>query len=268
MNSPVIHVIFRACDLVNAVNKQPRPFNYSKAELIKICFKSLYAAVQCVPHTITVLGDKLSDEMINFFTAYDVTFSNGNYGNDESIRQSLYAALKLENDNDWVYFCEDDYLHRAETFLYIANLIVEQANIYPGKRRLGLLSSVLYFRKPGIAIHPTDYPDRYWPKDRTQHFIFHTSDCHWRQVANTTFTFLMQVKDIKKHKAKILRASRNANDAYLSKVLYGKNHFIGKLLCVSPLPGLAAHMHINTMPPLVNWKEIADKFSEKGKPVL
>jgi hypothetical protein len=263
MSHPVIHIIFRACDLVNAVNKQPRPFNYSKAELIKICFKSLYAAAQSVPHTITVLGDKLSDEMIDFFTAYNITFSNGNYGNDESIRQSLYAALKLENDNDWVYFCEDDYLHKPETFLYIANLIEAQGKIHPGKRRLRLLSSVLYFSKPGIAIHPTDYPDRYWPKDRSQHFIFHTGDCHWRQVANTTFTFLLQVRDVKKYRSVIKRASVNANDAYLSKALYGKSHFFGKLLCLSPLPGLTAHMHINTMPPLVNWEEVAEQFSEK-----
>jgi hypothetical protein len=260
IKSPVIHIIFRTCDLVSAVNKQPRPFNYSKVELIKVCFKSLYAAVQSVPHTITILGDKLSEELIDFFATYNVTLSNGNYGNDESIRQSLYAALKIENDNDWVYFCEDDYLHRPETFLYIANLIAQRENIYPRKRKFGLSS--LSSQHPGIAIFPSDYPDRYWPKDRTQHFIFHTSDCHWRQVANTTFTFLMQVRDVKKYKVQIMRASKNANDAYLSRALFGKNHFLGKLLCVSPLPGLTAHMHVNTMTPLVNWEEIAQLNSE------
>jgi hypothetical protein len=262
-SSPVIHIIFRTCDVVNAVNHQPRPFNYSKAELIKICFKSLYAAAQHVPHTITVLGDKLSDEMIDFFAAYNVAFSNGNYGNDESIRQSLYAALKLENENDWVYFCEDDYLHSANTFTYISNLIADQASMFPGKRKVGFLSSVLYFRKPGIAIFPSDYPDRYWPKDRAQHFIFQTKDCHWRQVANTTFTFLMQVKDVRKYQSVIKRASVHANDAYLSSALYGKRHFIGKLLCLSPMPGLTAHMHLHTMPALVNWEALAKSFSEK-----
>jgi hypothetical protein len=256
-----INVIFRACDKVNAVNKQPRPFGLEKDELIKICFKSLYASIQQVPHTITVLGDKLSAGMMSFFSDYDVNLSNGDYGNDASIRKSLETALRFSNDEEWIYFCEDDYLHRPETFLYIANLINEQSNVYPGKRSLGLLSSIIYFAKPNLAIFPSDYPDRYWPKDRTQHYIFHTRDCHWRQVANTTFTFLMQVKDVKKYKQTILSASKNANDGYLSKTIFGKHHFVGKLLCLSPMPGLTAHMHVNTLPPLVNWKEIVEKYS-------
>lgn len=262
MKLPTINIIFRACDKVNAVNNQPRPFGLDKTELIKRCFKSLYASVQYVPHTITVLGDKLSEGMIEFFSAYPVKLSNGDYGNDESIRQSIRVALAFTNEEEWIYFCEDDYLHRTETFLYIADLINEKENIYPGKRKIGLLSSLIYFKKPGLAIFPSDYPDRYQPRDRSQHFIFHTKNCHWRQVANTTFTFLMQVKDVKKFSPVLLKAAKNANDAYLSNKIFGKQNFNGKLLCVSPMPGLTAHMHIHTMPPLIDWKNISDSYAD------
>jgi hypothetical protein len=262
MKQPVINVIFRACDVVNAVNKQPRPFDLDKFSLIKLCFKSLYHSIQDVTHTITVLGDKLSPDMMAFFSGYNVQLSNGSYGNDASIRATVEKAL-LFDDDEWVYFCEDDYLHRPETFRFIAGLLINKENIRPRKRKWGLFSSSIYFSHPGLVVFPSDYPDRYELKDRDQHFIFHTEDCHWRQVANTTFTFLMQVKDIKKYKKILLKASVGANDGYLSKKLFGKNNFIGRSLCVSPIPSLTAHMHINTLPPLIDWRAVADNVPVK-----
>ena len=120
-----MHIIFRTCDVVNAVNNSPRPFGLDKKNLIKVCFKSLYYSAQAIPHTITVLGDKLSSEMVDFFKDYNVNFSNGSYGNDESIRQCLNIAIGLP-ENEWVYFCEDDYLHQPDAFRIIANLIAEK----------------------------------------------------------------------------------------------------------------------------------------------
>ena len=75
-------IIFRACDSVNAVNKNPRPFNLSKSELIKICFLSLIDSLQGIDHRIIVLGDKLSEDMINFFKSYKLDLILGSYGND------------------------------------------------------------------------------------------------------------------------------------------------------------------------------------------
>jgi hypothetical protein len=259
MQKPMFRVIFRACDLVNAVNKQPRPFNLSKADLIRVCFKSLCASLQPVPHTITVLGDKLSNEMMDFFASYPVELSNGDYGNDESIRQSVTKALSFNNEEDWIYFCEDDYLHRPESFQYISNLVGIKDSIVPGKLKSSF-KSMLSDKKPGIAIFPPDYPDRYWPSDLTQHFVFHSEDCHWRQVNNVTFTFIMQLKHVKKYRTQLMKSSVNANDGYLSKVVFGKHHFINKLLCLSPLPGLSSHMHVNTMTPLVDWKKVIEIY--------
>lgn len=262
MMIPTIHVIFRVCDVVNAVNKQPRPFNLSKADLIKICFKSLYKSIQNVPHTITVLGDKLSPEMVLFFDSYNVKFSNGNYGNDASIRKSLEIALDFENDNDWIYFCEDDYLHRVETFSFILNAIKMKSHFSPTNLKSRFLFLMQKKDVPNIAIFPCDYPDRYLPNDRTQHFIFHTNDCHWRQVANTTFTFLLQLKDVRKYKDVILAASNNADDAYLSKMLFGINDFKNKLLCIAPMPSLTAHMHVDILPPLIDWQSMIEKIND------
>lgn len=251
-----IHVIFRACDAVSAVNNNPRPFNLSKREIVMACFKSMLASIQDYDHTITVLGDKLSPELMDFFLAYDVQLSNGSYGNDESIRQSIKKSLEF-TDNDWVYFCEDDYLHTPNCFMHIKNLLNERERIYFSKKNL-----LFKYEKhhPEIAIHPPDYPDRYRNKPRDRGFLFHSSTCHWRQVANSTFTLMMQVKSIRKFERQLIKSSIGANDRYLSESIYGTNDFRNKLLCLSPVPGLANHMHRDTVTPLVDWKSILEKY--------
>ncbi|MVO10615.1 hypothetical protein GOQ30_15685 [Flavobacterium sp. TP390] len=266
-----INVIFRSCDIVNAVHNAPRPFDLDKKTLIKICFKSLYNSLKDYDYTITVLGDNLSDEMKQFFSKFDLKLIEGVYGNDKSIRETIKIAEQF-NDDEWVYFCEDDYLHKPEAFQYIIDLIKNKERIVPGKikikqllrkREITLLSIKRFFSKPNLIIHPCDYPDRYNLKYLSKNFIYHTDLCHWRQITDTTFTFVMQVKDVKKKKKVLLKSSYRANDRYLSKKMYGRSFFFKKFLCLSPLPSLSTHMHVETMSPLVNWKVLVDKISKE-----
>ncbi|MCL9769475.1 hypothetical protein NAT47_03510 [Flavobacterium sp. HXWNR69] len=263
-----INIIFRSCDVVNAVHNAPRPFDLDKKTLIKICFKSLHNAIKNYNYSITILGDNLSEEMKSFFKEFDVNLIEGIFGNDESIRQTIKIAEQF-NDEEWVYFCEDDYLHRPETFQYIIDLIENRDSVFPAsikikkllrKREITLLSLKRFFKKPAIVIHPCDYPDRYKFQYLTKNFIFLSRFCHWRQVSDTTFTFLMQVKDVKRKKNILLKSSNSANDRYLSKNLYGTTFFFKKLLCVSPIPSLSTHMHIETMSPLFDWEKLKDKL--------
>jgi hypothetical protein len=263
-----INIIFRSCDLVNAVHNAPRPFNLDKKTLIKVCFKSLFNALQGFSYRIIVLGDNLSDEMKCFFLGFDLELIEGVFGNDESIRQTIQIATQF-NDDEWVYFCEDDYLHTKDAFEKIVSLIEGKDAISPGevqfkqllrKRELTLFSFKRYFSKPNLVIFPCDYPDRYNLKYAAKNFIFHTSNSHWRQISDTTFTFLMQVKDVKKKKKFLLKSANKANDRYLSKALYGKSFFYSKLLCVSPLPSLSSHMHIETMSPLMDCKKLVEEL--------
>lgn len=267
-NSIKINVIFRSCDAVNAVHNAPRPFNLDKKTLIKVCFKSLYNSLQGFNYNIVILGDNLSQEMKDFFLKFDVKLIEGVFGNDASIRETIKIAENFQDD-EWVYFCEDDYLHRENTFDQVVNLIENKDNIIPAKiqfkqllrkREITLLSIKRYFTKPSLVIHPCDYPDRYNLKYASKNFIFHTQKGHWRQITDTTFTFLMEVKELKKHKKTLLKSSNRANDRYLSKNLYGKSFFFNKLMCVSPMPSLTTHMHIETMSPLVNWEQIVTEL--------
>lgn len=262
--SPKINIIFRSCDAINAVHNSPRPFGLDKKTLIKVCFKSLYNSAQGHNYTIIVLGDNLSEEMKEFFRQFDLELIEGVFGNDASIRETIKIAQSF-NDDEWVYFCEDDYLHKKEAIGNIINLIENKDNILPSKiqykqllrkREVVLFSFKRYFTKPNLVIHPCDYPDRYDIKHATKNFIFHTQKSHWRQIFDTTFTFLIEAKEVKRNKKTLIKASFRANDRYLSKNLFGKSFFYNKLLCVSPMPSLSTHMHKETMSPIVNWEEL------------
>lgn len=257
-----INVIFRSCDAVNAVNNSPRPFNLDKKTLIKICFKSLLNALEGVNYKMIVIGDNLSKETRDFFLKFDIELIEGVFGNDKSILESIKIAETI-NKKEWIYFCEDDYLHSKNSFDKIINLIKVKDTIVPGriklnqllrKRTISLFSFKRYFIKPNLVIHPCDYPDRYTIKYATKNFIFHTNDSHWRQISNTTFTFLIEAKEFIKHKKTFIRSSKRANDGYLSATLFGRSFFFSKLLCVSPIPSLSTHMHQETMSPVIDWE--------------
>jgi hypothetical protein len=258
MSEPKYNVIFRTCDSVQAL-RGARPFGLDKRTLIQICFLSLHGALRGFPHRIHVLGDKLSPEIEEFFGAYaerdsSITISNGDYGNDESIRQSISLALSFPDD-EWVYFCEDDYLHQPYTFVRIDELIRNRSEALlfrPGRRFMRLLFRNIE-QKP-LFIHPTDYPDRYDPGHRQFSLIFMTKSCHWRQISSTTFTFLGEVKSLKKYERHLRESATGARDDHLSRHLFSHVVFRGRGLCVSPIPGLATHMTDGVMTPFVDWE--------------
>jgi hypothetical protein len=266
-----INIIYRACDVVNAVNKDPRPFGFDKTTLVKICFKSLYNSIQGYNYKLIVLGDKLSAELRAFFLRFDVEIIEGDYGNDNSIREAFTIAQKFD-ENEWVYFCEDDYLHTPDFFKKSITLVKENGSIKPGKiqfkirlrkQYLNLITIPRFFTPPAIVIHPCDYPDRYTEKGLLKSFIFTTSDSHWRQVPSTTFTFMIKCSDLKKHYKKCMRAAHRANDQYLSAKLYGKTFFFNKLLCLSPVPSLASHMHVSTLSPMMEHNKLVEDIKKE-----
>jgi len=250
-------VIFRACDAVQSL-RNPRPYGLDKKTLIKICFLSLVDALKEVNHEIFIMGDKLSDEMMDFFGQHKVTLTNGVYGNDESIRMTFRQALKYD-DNDWVYFCEDDYLHQPHAFKYIDEFITNREEIMAYEPRRAIFKLfVRGLNKKDLFIHPPDYPDRYHRDWKRHSFIFLSKYCHWRQISHTTFTFMAQVKSLKKVEKHLFHSAHTAHDGYLSRKLYGRLLFNGRGIAVSPIPGLASHMHEHTMTPHVDWQNLIE----------
>lgn len=265
-SEPHYLILFRTCDVVHSLHNAPRPFGLDKRTLIKICFLSLYEAVQGYNYTIHILADKLSDELTAFFQRFPVQITHGSWGNDDSIRESFRVADTAKPD-DWVYFCEDDYLHTPDSFKILTDLIVNRKEVFGYKpRRLSLEILVNTSTQP-LIIHPPDYPDRYKPRYRRFSLLFVSSYAHWRQITNTTFTFLCEGKTVQKYRRILAKSAKNANDAYLSRRLFGGLLFFGKALCISPLKGISTHLHEGVMTPLVDWQAIHDAMQVKLKSI-
>lgn len=267
------NIIFRACDIVNAVNKSPRPFDLEKGQLIKLCFLSLVESLKDLDFKIIVIGDKLSEGMIAFFNCFEVELHLGNFGNDASFREALKIVSKIPND-EWIYFCEDDYLHVPHAFEFIDHFLDERDSLFKRKKNFFNLFPELNLKNKDLYIFPPDYPDRYDPGNRQSSLILFSSDCHWRQVSNITLTFLTKSSTIKKHNSLFKKASVKAREGSLgnadrknSRRLFGilGLSFLSSSVCFSPIPGLSTHMHRDTMTPLVDWEKLVLEYTPKAE---
>lgn len=257
-------VIFRACDAVAAVHKTPRPFQLDKRSLVQICFLSLLDALEGHEYRIHVIGDRLSDELVGFFEAFaGVSLENRELSNALSLERAMSLALESE-DEEWVYFCEDDYLHVPGAFDVIDDLVTNRHQ-YLGyrprsrymRRRVDLLEDAALF------LFLPDYPDRYQAKRRQPSLVFQTQHCHWRQVDRTTGSFMGRAGDLRQYRDVLFRFAASCDDGYLSRKLYGGRSFRGRGLCVSPLPALATHMHEGTMSAFHDWGKICAGYRER-----
>ena len=118
------NILLRACDKVESVHKVKRPFNLNKLQTIKVSFYSMYQSLQGSQYQITIIGDDLSQELIDFLGDFDgVVVHNTKLGSaSRSLQKQITMALDVPSD-EWVYMCEDDYLHSPKAFKYISEFI-------------------------------------------------------------------------------------------------------------------------------------------------
>jgi len=262
------HVLFRACDKIESVHKVARPYGMSKTEIIKVSFYSMYQAIQSEEYLFTIIGDDLSTELLDFFKTFDnVVIDNENLGSaSKSLQKQIDLALKIPDD-EWVYMCEDDYLHTSYSFKYISEFIENKTQYLQtsGKKKNYMNRIIGDLKDTPIIIHTPDYPDRYDPPWKRLSFIFLSKHCHWRQISNTTHTFLLESSTIKRFEKYIKESAVGPSDSKLSKKVYGRIFFKNKALCISPIHGLSTHMTEGVMTPLVSWSKVCQNNIDEMK---
>jgi hypothetical protein len=151
---------------------------------------------------------------------------------------ALDEALKL-NDNEVVYFVENDYLHKLEADIILCE----------GIRELGSDYVALY-----------DHPDKY--QDGANPYVegggevtkvFLSNSCHWKLTNSTTMTFAAKVKTLKEDE-EILRSftsGTHPNDFHIFLALRDKGRSL-----ITPLPGYATHGETAWLSPLCQWEKI------------
>ncbi len=253
------NILFRACDKVESVHNASRVFGLNKIQTIKVCFYSMYQALQENQYQFTIIGDDLSTELLDFFNKFNnVIVDNEKLGSAaKSLQKQIDIALSIPDD-EWVYMCEDDYLHSPQAIKYISEFIENKEKyLKTSSKKKNYMNRIIGdLSNTSLIIHTPDYPDRYMPPWKRLSFIFLSKYCHWRQITNTTHTILLKSSTIKKFEKHIKDSAVGPSDAKLSGKVYGRFFFKNKALCISPIKGLSSHMHEGVMTPLVDWKEI------------
>ena len=251
-------VVLRVCETVEAVNQLPRPWGLSKRQTILLTLRSLVASLEAadIEYGIYVVEDGISDALGDELSkCAEAIISTDVQGVCGSLSKSYEVAQDF-SDGDWVYFCEDDYLHRGVCMQYIDELL---------SRATEYLQS---YDRELLFIHPCDYPDRYCRPDPFTglsddgYSIFRSGLCHWREVPSATYTWLMRAEVLRRHAALFRdnidhHARFGTGDQYWGEVVFQRED----ALCISPLPSLSTHLHEGVMSPLIDWKAEAARFN-------
>lgn len=219
-------------------NADNKPFaDGDKGTLMGVCLTSfLESCQQANVHTdLTILLDGCPshwEDVVRSIAGQErvVVTELGGIGNRPSFLEQLEMVLTVQDD-ELVYFAEDDYLYRPEAIsklLYV--YAMEKADSF----------FTLY-----------DHPDRYFrddDRDMVQRIKL-AGAWHWRTVESTTMTFGASGGLIKAT-ADIIRDHACEGRQMWYPLLDEGYDLWG------PVPSLATHVHEGMLAPCVDWDEI------------
>jgi len=153
---------------------------------------------------------------------------------------ALDEALKMD-DNDTVYFLENDYLHKPNS-----RAIIEEGF------ELGAKFVSLY-----------DHPDKYLSPDKGGNpyceggaedtRVYLTDSVHWKITNSTTMTFASQVSTLRENEGTLRTWTSGTHPDDFQMFLELR---YAKQLLVTPIPGYATHGETAWLSPLTDWSKI------------
>ena len=265
-------VIFRSCTSVNmltqnkkrlfdknkseytfrSLNSIIKSLNFSKKTFSKISFDIVIIDYNSKTEDIDKIKNLLKKSNIkNSIINLDINEFTSNIkkinAKNENVTQyqisnmcNIHKSLLVANNQstDLVYFVEDDYIHKIETF---------NEMIFSYER----ISSQL---NQELILCPIDYPYLYTKTEPST--IFLGSNKHWRRIDETLCTFCTSKILINKYWEKFVAMCEFEHYPFEQPLheIY-KNEY-----CLSPIPSLAIHCtNINSifgLSPNIDWKEI------------
>jgi hypothetical protein len=140
------------------------------------------------------------------------------------------------NDDDIIYFLEDDYLHK------------------PGWVGI-LLDGFNYIEADYYTLY--DHPNKYYPEliDKFPTHLFTSPTAHWRTTVSTTNTYACRFKTLKKHfdihvqYCDLVAKWVKDHDKFTHLWNVGSN-------LISCVPGYSTHVEENMLSPITDWSKI------------
>jgi len=220
-------------------------YNKVKPEYInnENCLKNALNVFPWTEHDWSIIADNTSEatnDMIQKYISRDhIHYVSVGHGAG-TFNLALTEALQYD-ENEIVYFIENDYLHKPNSF----EILLEGF-------KLGADYISLY-----------DHPDKYMNNGGNPYIeyggevtrVMLSESCHWKLTNSTTMTFAAKVKTLYEDE-EILREWTNTthpNDFQMFLALRNKNKAL-----ITPIPGYATHGETAWLSPLTNWNDISN----------
>lgn len=194
-------------------------------------------------HDIQIIADNCSEQTLAMIGRYidPINIEKVSVGHGAgTFNIALDKALKW-NDDEIVYFVENDYLHKQQS----PKILNEGLN-------LGA-SFVSLYDHPDKYLDPSKGGNPFCEGGAEDTRVYLTDSCHWKITNSTTMTFTSTVATLKRTEP-ILRkwtVGKHPHDFQMFLELREQNE-----LLVTPLPGYATHGETAWLSPLTDWNNI------------
>jgi hypothetical protein len=230
----MIRVFQRHCNFSSNSHNKPRPEWFDREKIFDSLISTLDERVDYTAFHDSGNGE-MTDHFLNNKNVNKVSMKGGN--DAQSFLNLLnYVIEQNYDDEDIIYFLEDDYLHKQGW----VDILLE------GFEYIGADYYTLY-----------DHPDKYFLSmyEDLQSKIIVTPSIHWRTIPSTTNTYACKFKTLKKHFDIHVQycdlVEKWTKDSHKFQELWN----IGSNL-ISCMPGHSAHVENNMLSPVVNWSQI------------
>jgi hypothetical protein len=243
-NNQNIQVIYRISDGGQndpSGNKQMkgRPVYFNKRKLLESCINIFGIS------NMFIVADNVTDDTMNYLnTLINDTTRIFNTNFKSGALSFLYAvelAIKSFSDDQIVYLVEDDYIHRKN-----CNLVIADAFNNPS------INYVTAYDHPDKYIDPQYGGNPYIQNRGEISKVFVGKYAHYKVTNSTTMTFACKVNTLKAH-----------YDIYNKYCHTGYPHdfemfidlYKNKNIClVSSIPAYSTHCETDVLSPLINWE--------------
>jgi hypothetical protein len=234
----MLRIYQRHCNFSNQSAHKPRPDWFNREKIFDSFISTLDERVDYTAFHDSGNGE-IKDHFLNGKDVKKVSMFGGN--DAQSFLNVLnYVIEQKYDDNDIIYFLEDDYLHLPGWI----NIMLE------GFEYIGADYYTLYDHPDKYG--PTSYPMLY--EDLTSK-IFATPNIHWRTTPNTTNTYACYYKTLIKHFDIHVKycdlVEKWTKDSHKFQELWN----IGSNL-ISCVPGYSTHVEGNMLSPVIDWSQL------------
>lgn len=241
-----------------------------ETEKISYCSK-IYCLENCIYEfgleDFILIADNCKDETIEEIKKKGINPIITNLGNAGSFQFAVEYIIKNYKENDFVYFIEDDYLHKP----YSKKVLIEGLEIAD--------YVTLYDHPDKYTSYKNAGDNPYIIRGGEVSSVFVTKNSHWKTTNSTTMTFATKVLTLKEDKKIFWYYTKNKlpNDfgifASLTQqsiipvifsgryyrtilsMIYSRLSLRKKRYLINSIPAYSTHVDCKHLSPLVDWKE-------------